>query len=758
MLMQQTVTARARVCKVLLLLVTAAVIPLTAPGADPLDWPSWRGPRQNGTSTETGLIDSFDIRKKTNVLWAKKELATRSTPIVMNGKLYSLARSDEGTPQEGERVYCVDAATGELIWETKFGVFLSDVPDTRVAWSNVAGDPETGRIYAQGVCGLFLCLDGETGKIVWQRSLSEEFGLLSTYGGRTNVPILFEDLVLISAVMTNWGEYAVPAHRFLAMDKSTGEVVWHNATTLRPDDTTYSTPVICTFGGQAALVFGSGDGYVWAFQPRTGVPIWKYQLSLRGLNVTPIVEGNTVYMSQSEENPDDNSMGSLAAIDGTGHDDISKTGEVWRIKQVMVGKCSKVLVGDRIYALDDGNLLYTINKRNGEVIGEPQRLRGTIARASLLYADDKLYACTTSACHIFKPTEDGLELIGRPVRFADGEEAHGSPIVSHGRIYLPTTESLYCLALADQKTSAPAEDVSTTPYEETPADKDQEPTHVQLVPAESLIRPGEKVQFTARLFNKLGQEIEKRDVTFSVDNGGQIDKEGLFTAESSTGHAGVNVTAKVGALKGAARIRVVPPLPWSWDFSDTVLTENKMNKLKEGDPPLTWIGCRYRHKVREMDGKKVLVKVTTIPKGTRSQGWFGQTDLHDYTVEADVRGATKDGKLPDIGIIAQRYTLDLMGESQQVQIRSWTPQLERFSKSVKFPWKAGTWYTVKFRAEADGKKAILKGKVWEMGKSEPDEWTIEAVDEAGNTQGSPGLFGNAKDAEIYYGRVSVTPN
>ncbi len=69
----------------------------------------------------------------------------------------------------------------------------------------------------------------------------------------------------------------------------------------------------------------------------------------------------------------------------------------------------------------------------------------------------------------------------------------------------------------------------------------------------------------------------------------------------------------------------MPPLPWKFDFSD-------------GQVPATWIGARYRHQIRDVDGNKVMVKVTTIPKGTRSQSWMGPTDLHDYTIQADVLG------------------------------------------------------------------------------------------------------------------------
>ncbi|HEX5445292.1 MAG TPA: serine/threonine protein kinase, partial [Pirellulales bacterium] len=143
---------------------------------------------------------------------------------------------------------------------------------------------------------------------------------------------------------------------------------------------------------------------------------------------------------------------------------------------------------------------------------------------------------------------------------------------------------------------------------------------------------------------------------------------------------------------------------------------------------------------------------------TRSQGWMGQPDLHDYTIQADVRGSISNGKQPDIGVIAQRYTLSLMGVEQQLQIRSWTSELNRFSKTVPFKWNYDTWYTIKFQASTEEGKAVLKGKVWPRGEDEPEDWSIEAVDEVANLIGSPGLYGNAQDAEIFIDNLSVTEN
>ena len=75
---------------------------------------------------------------------------------------------------------------------------------------------------------------------------------------------------------------------------------------------------------------------------------------------------------------------------------------------------------------------------------------------------------------------------------------------------------------------------------------------------------------------------------------------------------------------------------------------------------------------------------------------MGPSNLHDYTITADVKAEAGTAKLPDIGVIAQRYTFDMMGESQQLQIRTWPAQL-RMAKSVAFAWETGTWYTLKFQ-------------------------------------------------------------
>ncbi len=221
---------------------------------------------------------------------------------------------------------------------------------------------------------------------------------------------------------------------------------------------------------------------------------------------------------------------------------------------------------------------------------------------------------------------------------------------------------------------------------------------------------------------------------------------GSFVASADAAHTATLVTAKAAGLTGTARVRIVPGLPWVFDFEDL------------DDLPVTWVGARYRHQLREVDGSKVAVKVTTIPKGTRSRCWFGHPELSDYTIQADVKGAITNNKMPDMGIIAQGYCLNLQGENQRLEIRSWVTQDNRSNTKLEHAWKPNTWYTLKLQATSSDGKAVLKGKVWPRGEQEPADWMIELVDESPNTAGSPGLFGSAKDAEIYLDNIKVTAN
>ena len=178
--------------------------------------------------------------------------------------------------------------------------------------------------------------------------------------------------------------------------------------------------------------------------------------------------------------------------------------------------------------------------------------------------------------------------------------------------------------------------------------------------------------------------------------------------------------------------------------------------MEEGTNPSHWVGASTKFLVRSQKENKVLVKAPVTRGLNRSNVYMGPHDWSNYTIQVDLMGTKKGRRRPDMGLVANRYILDMMGNHQRLQVRSWTSDL-RMAKTIDFAWESDVWYTMKFTVELVGGKALIRGKVWKTSEEEPDAWTITAEDPLPNREGSPGLYGFSA-AEIYYDNLKVTKN
>jgi outer membrane protein assembly factor BamB len=292
-----------------LLTLAAAASPAAA-----RDWIHWRGPEQNGVYRETNLPASFDpkLGAQGNVVW-KQPFGGRSAPLVMAGKLYLIQGVGEGL-HEGEQVVCLDEKTGAKQWTYRVNVFHTDIVSSRLGWTTLTADPETKTVYAHTTAGVVIALD-PAGKLLWQRSLTEEFGRISGYGGRIGTPIFDSGLCIVGMVNSAWGDLAKGANRFVALDGKTGEVAWWGESPAAIKGTYYSSPVIAVIGGQRLLVSGGADGALHAFKVRTGERVWSYRFGAGVINGSPVVDGNLIYCNHGEENPEGGPIGRVICLD-----------------------------------------------------------------------------------------------------------------------------------------------------------------------------------------------------------------------------------------------------------------------------------------------------------------------------------------------------------------------------------------------------------------------------------------------------------
>lgn len=700
------------------------------------DWLNWRGPSRDGVSPEKGLPASWSPKGE-NLAW-KAPYGARSAPIVMGGRVYLQNPSGAGELLQ-ERVVCLNADTGRLIWEHKFNVYLSDAPAHRVGWASPVGDPSTGAVYAFGVGGHLLALSRD-GKVLWERSLGEDFGLVTTHGGRTVSPIIESDLVIVSGINSGWGAQARAQQRFFAFDKKTGETAWVSTPGGRPFDTTYAPPVVANINGTRLLIEGGGDGTIHAIKVLTGEPVWRYEISKRGINTGVVLNGNTVLVSHSEENLDSSEMGLLAAIDGAAKGAIGKDQVKWSVKGFQGGYSSPILDGDRVYQVDNGANLFAFDVNTGRQLWK-QNL-GTIQKASPVLADGKLYVGTENGkFFILRPRADRCEVLSEQQLGTEQqpEAVFGSAAVSDGRVFFATMENLYAFG---KKTAQPAAAVAEPPVTLGP------PAHVQVRPAELMLKPGEPVAFHARLYDAQGHFLKESEAAWSLEQlRGSIAPDGKYTAAADAVAQAGQVKATVGGIAGAARVRVIPPLPWSEDFE----------KIAGETPPAQWANATGKFVVRGVEGNKVLVKLADNPFTKRARAYMGPATWSNYTVQADVFATEKRRQMGDGGVIAQRYALVLFGNHQRLELQPWQPETTR-TVLKDFAWKANTWYRMKLRVESAGPGRVrARGKAWPASEAEPAEWTIERVDPIPNYVGSPGLYADAP-FEVYFDNLKVTAN
>lgn len=763
--------------KPFVLAVLATLVATQSPAAV-TGWLSWRGPDQTGMSRETGLPDKVDPKQP---LW-RADFPGQSTPVIANGRLYIMGYLGEG-PDLQEGVACFDAETGQKLWHQLYNDFISDTIYLRYATATPTIDPETGNVYAQGTQGILAGFTPD-GKLLWKRSLMEEFGRLTFPNARTASPIIDSDLVITRGITANWGAQGPAADRFYAFDKKTGELVWASSPGDRPKDNSFSHPQLAWRNGKRVLYAALGDGSVAGINARTGEPIWRVPLFRAGINATTIIHNNDKLIAifgvpyepgqlVALKIPDVENTNAAAGPVVLERKDV----ELWAA-DISTSTSSPILVGDMIYVVAEKGDLCAVDANTGAIkwklkLGIEQR------NSCPFYADGKLYvpmldnpagkgagdsteAGTSGAFYIIKPGDQPeilqhAELEGR---------CFGTPVAYNGKLYLQTTKYLYCWG--KQGDNAALKPVAAP--EEKP--KTGAAKSLQIIPSETTLRPGQSASFRARSIDANGFTVaEITDMkSLSWTNyipptarvkslmNGKFDAEGkLVTTPDAKISAGA-FEATLNGLKGYIRGRVLPYLPLSQDFESIALVEtNAVEGAAFAYPPLPWIGARFKFEVREKDGTKCLTKTIDNKFFQRATVFLGASTAKNYTIQADVMSDGNRRKMSEVGIINQRYAIVLKGNDQKLEVSS---NFERLREAVDFKWAPNTWYHLKSRVDlaTDG-TGVVRAKAWKRGDPEPEAWTIEVKHQTAHQEGSPGLFGfSPQDMRVYIDNISVKAN
>ena len=275
-----------------------------AVGARADDWPQWLGPQRDGVWREKEIVDKFPAGGP-KILWRKPVGGGFAGPAVAGGKVYvhdRLLAAGAKNPENSfsrkenipgsERVLCLDAASGEKLWEYKY-----DCPYVGLSYATgprctplVSG----GRVYTLGAVGDLMCLDAAKGTFIWSMNLLKEYGLAQLPGsgwGFAGHPLIDGDRVICLAA----GKGSIVA----AFHKDTGKEIWKNLTAREPG---YAPPMIYENDGKRLLIVWHPES-INALDPVTGELYWTQQYGDKkfvnaGMTIpTPRLAGDTLYFS-----------------------------------------------------------------------------------------------------------------------------------------------------------------------------------------------------------------------------------------------------------------------------------------------------------------------------------------------------------------------------------------------------------------------------------------------------------------------------
>jgi outer membrane protein assembly factor BamB len=185
-------------------------------------------------------------------------------------------------------VESLDAKDGRQLWSTRIGAVGN--PDQRPNYPAARSTPTVDgtSVYALGSDGDLVCLESDTGKLRWQRSLRADFGGEPGTWAYSESPLVDGDVV----VCTPGGAEAT----IVALNKNTGEVVWKCAV---PGGARagYASIVMADAGGVRQYVAYTGGG-LFGVEAKTGRFLWRYDRTTGpvGMSVlTPVVSNGLVY-------------------------------------------------------------------------------------------------------------------------------------------------------------------------------------------------------------------------------------------------------------------------------------------------------------------------------------------------------------------------------------------------------------------------------------------------------------------------------
>jgi outer membrane protein assembly factor BamB len=410
------------------------------------NWPQWRGPYFNGSTSETNLPAQWS--KTENVAWAAPLPGPSSaTPVVWGDSVF-VSSPDA---QKNLLLLCLERKTGQVRWQKTVAT-----GDRTKGLNNMASpSPVTDgqRVFTLFATGDLAAFDF-AGQELWKRNLAKDYGhfaLMWIYGSS---PMLYRDNLYVLALQRNpvpeqysHAQDGKPDREsyLLCLDPKTGTNLWRH---IRATDAVgeaqeaYTTPIPYE-GRQGAEILVVGGDYTTAHNPDTGAELWR----CGGLNlrkefpwrtvVSPVAADGQIIACGPRRDP-------VLAIKDGGKGLVTDTHITWKLKEVPSDCVTPLYYQKRLFVLDgDRQNIACLDPQTGEKQWQGNLGLREIFRASPTGADGRIYCISESGTVVVLDAGKEFKVLST-IRMGESP-VRSSMAVASGALFLRTGQHLYCI-------------------------------------------------------------------------------------------------------------------------------------------------------------------------------------------------------------------------------------------------------------------------------------------------------------------------
>jgi len=383
------------------------------------NWPCWRGPRGDGTCIEQDVPTNWD---PAGALW-KTELPGKghASAIVWGDRVLTVT----AMPETRQRVLlCLDRNTGKILWQQTVvqGPLEKLHKENSYASSTPATDGQ--RVYVTFRVGddiVAAAHDFDSGRQLWLVRPGTHKG----EWGFSNEPVLYKDKVIIDG--DSKGESFL-----IALNRADGKTLWRKNRTNK--GISYSAPFIRELAGRTQLI-QCGDRCVTSFDPDTGEQLWTVDGPSQEFVATPVYseKAGLVFISSSWP------RSVLLAIRPDGSGNVTETHIAWKDTKGAPYVPSMIVADDFLLSVNRGGTAFCYEAASGEVLWQQKLGRH---HASPVLVEGRIFLINDNGqVNVIKPGRK-FECVAT---YELGESCYASPAISEGRVFLRGFKHLFCI-------------------------------------------------------------------------------------------------------------------------------------------------------------------------------------------------------------------------------------------------------------------------------------------------------------------------